>query len=190
MNQEEVLFARVIRYLLAHTFIIGYKNRVLYDFCRNNMNKKKINNYLEKMGYYIEVNEDFESVQMLNTSDADNEIEVGKNENLYIFSKLEQFVLALCWQYYYEHKYEEEVVLSAKELRAKFLSSYDAKYKKDISEPLRTLKYFNLINYRETNSDDFAITIYPTILCVFDDSKLKNIMMKDAEEENMEDEEE
>ena len=103
MNQEEVLFARVIRYLLAHTFIIGYKNRVLYDFCRNNMNKKKINNYLEKMGYYIEVNEDFESVQMLNTSDADNEIEVGKNENLYIFSKLEQFVLALCWQYYYEH---------------------------------------------------------------------------------------
>jgi hypothetical protein len=175
--------AKTVRYLLAHTFITNAKKPALYQYCRENRNQKKLKDYLETIGYTIEVNEAWEYVQLKDTSDAKNEIETGRNENLYKFTPVEKFTIAVLWQYYAEHMAETNVVMRAQDLRERLINSAGVKHRKEFVETLKTLKYFNLVDYKDATRDEFPIIINPTILNIFDAGKFKELMATDDEEE-------
>jgi hypothetical protein len=184
----EANLAKTVRYLLAHTFITKAKKEALYNYCREVKNQKKLKNYLETIGYTIEVNEAWEYVQLKDTSDAKNEIETGRNENLYRFTPVEKFTIAVLWQYYAEHVAENVVVMRAQDLRERLINSAGVKHRKEFIETLKTLKYFNLVDYKDATRDDFPVIINPTILNIFDAAKFKELMSNDNEED-MEEEE-
>ena len=179
MTEKDIMTARIVRYLLAHTYIVEEKNEKMFRFCRNEENKKRINSMLEQIGFYIEVDEKLRIVRLINTDDAENEL-TGKNENLFSFNKCEQVYIAILWQYYMEHSYENNVTLSAKLLREKMLAFIPSAKKITEKEALKNLKYFNLIGFKETNMDDYPITIYPTILSIFDENKFCRLVEDDA----------
>ena len=184
----EANLAKTVRYLLAHTFITKAKKEALYNYCREVKNQKKLKSYLETIGYTIEVNEAWEYVQLKDTSDAKNEIETGRNENLYRFTPVEKFTIAVLWQYYAEHVAENVVVMRAQDLRECLINSAGVKHRKEFIETLKTLKYFNLVDYRDATRDDFPVIINPTILNIFDAAKFKELMSNDNEEDMEEDE--
>lgn len=179
MTEQKAMTAKITRYLLAHTYIVRDKNEKMFRFCRNEENKRKLSAVLEQIGYYIDVDDKLGIVRLINTDDAENEL-AGKNENLFSFSKCEQVYLAILWQYYVEHAYEDTVTLSAKLLREKVLTFIPAAKKMTEKEALKNLKYFNLVNFKETNMDDYPITIYPTVLSIFDEEKFCKLI--EAEE--------
>lgn len=184
----EVSFAKAVRYLLTHTFITKAKKPSLYSYCREMRNQKKLKEYLKTIGYTVEVNEAWEYVQLKDTSDAKNEIETGRNENLYKFAPIEKFMIAVFWQYYAEHMAENVVVMRAQDLRDRLIKAAKMKHRKDFSESLKTLKYFNLIDFKDATRDEFPIIINPTILSVFDATKFKELMdnYKESEMDDME----
>lgn len=172
--------ARTARYLLAHTFIVrGKKPASLYDFCREERNKKRLNECFEPFGYYVEVNPNLGYARLIDTSDALNEMEFGRTENLNKFTSLQTYMIAVLWRYYVEHMGEPEVIIRAVELRKKCLDYGGMQSKKEFSEALKLLKYYNLIECKDPTMNEFPIIILPSILGVFNEVKFKDIFSAD-----------
>lgn len=189
MTENGMLFAKSVRTLLAKTFVVRDRNEKIYNFCRNEGNKAMINQYLESIGYYITVDGVLGIVQLHNTTELENELGT-RSDSLYTFSPLEQLYLMLFRQYYDEHPYEQPVIISRSNFLEQVLSYAPSEKKTTYTSTLRKLKYFNIINYTESkkSTEDFNITILPTILFAVDEKRLETLLEHFTEEVENEDE--
>ena len=185
MTEKETMFAKSVRTLLAKTFVVRERNEKVYNYCRNEENMKAINNYLDLIGYYITVDGVLGLVQLHNTTAVENELG-SRDDSLYSFNHLEQLYLMLFRQYYDEHPYENPVVISRTDFLEQVLSYAPNEKKTTYTNTLKKLKYFNLIHYTESkkSTEDFNITILPSILFAVDEKRLESLLEHFNEEQD------
>lgn len=161
-SREKEEFKRVCNILLSHSLITKHKesNKKDYYFIENNVGA--INNYLEVLGFEVEVNKRLKVAHLIN--------KFGTNK--WSFNLIESITL-LIFRILYQEKMEEltlsqHVLIEVDELHNKFIAlGFKDKQmdKTQLRNTLKKLKKFNIIETldRDITTGDARMIIYPTI---------------------------
>ncbi|MGL4849776.1 MAG: DUF4194 domain-containing protein [Clostridium sp.] len=164
-SREKEEFKRVCNILLSHSLITKHKenNKKDYYFIENNT--EAINEYLEILGFEIEVNKTLKVAHLIN--------KFGTNK--LNFNLIESITL-LIFRILYQEKMEEitlskHVLIEVDELHNKFIAlGFRDKQmdKTQLRNTLQRLKKFNIIETldRDVTAGDARVIIYPTIQMV------------------------
>lgn len=160
-NKEN--FKRVCNKLLSICFICKKKEDTKSDYYFIESNLGALNEYLDLLGYEIEINKAIGVAQLINKFNT-NKVNL----------KLIDSILLLILRILYHEKMEElsladEIMIQVSDIQEKFITlEFQDKLmdKTKLLEGLRTLKKYNIIQNLDGNMTlgDSKIIIYPSIL--------------------------
>lgn len=160
-NKEN--FKRVCNKLLSICFICKKKEDTKSDYYFIESNLGALNEYLDLLGYEIEINKAIGVAQLINKFNT-NKVNL----------KLIDSILLLILRILYHEKMEElsladEIMIQVSDIQEKFITlEFQDKLmdKTKLLEGLRTLKKYNIIQNLDGNMTlgDSRIIIYPSIL--------------------------
>jgi len=156
-------FKKVCNKLLSVCFICKKKEDTKSDYYFIESNLEPLNEYLDLLGYEIELNKSMGVAQLTN-----------KFNNNKVNLKLIDSIMLLILRILYHEKMEElslaeDIMIQISDIQDKFLAlEFQDKIvdKTKLLESLRTLKKFNIIQNLDSNMTlgDSRIIIYPSIL--------------------------
>ncbi len=156
-------FKRVCNKLLSICFICKKKEDTKSDYYFIESNLESLNEYLDLLGYEIELNRTLGVAQLIN-----------KFKSNKVNLKLIDSILLLILRILYHEKMEElslsdDIMIQISDIQEKFLAlEFQDKIvdKTKLLESLRTLKKYNIILNLDSNMTlgDSRIIIYPSIL--------------------------
>lgn len=156
-------FKRVCNKLLSICFICKKKEDTKSDYYFIESNLESLNEYLDLLGYEIELNRTLGVAQLIN-----------KFKSNKVNLKLIDSILLLILRILYHEKMEElslsdDIMIQISDIQEKFLAlEFQDKIvdKTKLLESLRTLKKYNIILNLDSNMilGDSRIIIYPSIL--------------------------
>ena len=176
-SREKEEFKRVCNYLLSHSLITRHKesNKKDYYFVENNLSA--INEYLDILGFEVEVNKTLKVAQLIN--------KFGTNK--LSFNLIESITL-LIFRILYQEKMEEltlnqHVLIEVEELQNKFIAlGFKDRLmdKTSLRNTLQKFKRYNIIDTldRDVTSGDSRVVIYPTIQMLIRSESIDNVYEK------------
>lgn len=160
-NKEN--FKRVCNKLLSICFVCKKKEDTKSDYYFIESNLEALNEYLDLLGYEIEINRNLGVAQLVNKFNT-NKVNL----------KLIDSILLLILRILYHEKMEElnlaeDIMVQVSEIQEKFIAlEFQDKLmdKTKLLDGLRTLKRYNIIQNLDANMTmgDSRIIIYPSIL--------------------------
>ncbi len=176
-EENGVLFKRVIRKLLASTFILRERDEKLYAFASRESNRQDLSEYLRMMGFDLLV-ENKSGVCMLVASEEDEETVGLKRANVVSFTTTQFHLLLILWKVYLENLgYREENCVTKGDLMDKFLSYKDLSSKQEIAAALRLFKKYSLIDFNENeDGEDMPIRLYPSLQFGWDIAQFETVV--------------
>lgn len=161
-SREKEEFKRVCNILLSHSLITKHKERNKKDYYFIENNVGAINEYLEILGFEVELNKTLKVAHLINKFET----------NKWNFNLIESITL-LIFRILYQEKLEEltlskHVLIEVHELHNKFIAlGFRDKQmdKTQLKNTLQKLKKFNIIETldRDVTAGDARVIIYPTI---------------------------
>ena len=160
-NKEN--FKRVCNKLLSVCFLCKKKEDTKSDYYFIESNLEALNEYLDLLGYEIEINKSIGVAQLINKFNTNK-----------VTLKLIDSILLLILRILYHEKMEElslteDIMIQVSEIQEKFIAlEFQDKLmdKTKLLDSLRTLKRYNIIQNLDANMTlgDSRIIIYPSIL--------------------------
>lgn len=161
-SREREEFKRICNILLSHSLITKHKEKSKKDYYFIENNIEAINEYLEILGFEVEINKTIKVAHLIN--------KFGTNK--WNFNLIESITL-LIFRILYQEKMEEialnqHVLIEVDELHNKFIAlGFRDKQmdKTQLRDTLKKLKKFNVIEIldRDVTAGDARVIIYPTI---------------------------
>lgn len=176
-SRDKEEFRRVCNYLLSHCLITKHKecNKKDYYFIENNL--FEINEYLDALGFEVEVNKTLKVAHLVN--------KFGINK--LIFNLVESITL-LIFRILYQEKMEElnlgqYVLIEVDDLQNRFIAlGFRDRLmdKTSLKNTLRKFKRYNIINTldRDITAGDSRIIIYPTIQMLIRSESIDSVYEK------------
>lgn len=176
-SREKEEFKRVCNYLLSHSLVTKYKesNKKDYYFVENNL--LVINEYLDILGFEVEVNKNLKVAHLIN--------KFGTNK--LAFNLIESITL-LIFRILYQEKMEElslsqHVSIEVDEIQNKFIALGFKDRLMDKTILRKTLRKFKRYNIIETLDRDITagysrIIIFPTIQMLVRSENIDNVYEK------------
>lgn len=176
-SRDKEEFKRITNKLLSFCLICKQKEDTKKDYYFVENHRDAINEYLEPLGFEIEVNKNIKAAQLIN--------KFGNNK---VSLKLIESITLLILRILYQEKMQELslsqfVTVEIEEIQSRFiaLGFKDRVMDKTLlKQSLRTLKRFNIIETldRDMTLSDSRIIIYPTIQMIVRSENITSIYQK------------
>lgn len=176
-SRDKEEFKRITNKLLSFCLICKQKEDTKKDYYFVENHRDAINEYLEPLGFELEVNKNIKAAQLIN--------KFGNNK---VSLKLIESITLLILRILYQEKMQELslsqfVTVEIEEIQSRFiaLGFKDRVMDKTLlKQSLRTLKRFNIIETldRDMTLSDSRIIIYPTIQMIVRSENITSIYQK------------
>lgn len=189
LSGDDPVFIRCVRTLLSHTFIVREKDSALYEYASQPGHFDDLSAYLKAAGFALQISQDAGVIMLVNDESADETAGL-KRESLYSFNKEEASVLLVLWKIWMEKMaYEDEVVISQKDLTDRLQYFGIRLQKGQLDRALAVLRRFNLISVRSSTVEESMITLYPSLNFCITEEEMQKLADKylGKEKENGED---
>lgn len=185
-EKDTVMFAKCIRSLLTHTFIVKQEDEALYSLLSYSDHLVMAEEYLYAMGYALEYDKDL-GVVMLVTHPEFEEVEGFRKMNRCQFGKNEINLLIILWQVYFEFYGVHNEVMTTVSYIVDKLKDYGIRMSQtELMSAMKRLKSFKIINYKiwdkkNQRNEEIRVIIYPSVTFCFKMDELKAIMEEELE---------
>ncbi len=171
LEDQQEMFMKAIRYMLAHTYILKAKEEELYSFVSDESNLQKVNDYLAMIGFQVNVQYS-RGVAVMRTSAESLPRTMLCEER---FRNYEMQLLIIFWIAYQEKTATAQpTILKYREL-TDLINSRGievARDKRKLNMTLKKFKDYDLIDYKEKDlSEETIITMYPSLQMGLDEGQ-------------------
>ncbi|WP_297519956.1 DUF4194 domain-containing protein [uncultured Clostridium sp.] len=168
--KEQAEFKRVCNKILGCCLITKYKENCKKDYHFIERNLVAMNEYLEVLGFEIEVNRGLKIAQLINTFGS----------NRYKFNLIESISILILKILYYEKHQElattDHTIIEVEEFQNKFIAlGFKLMDKTTLRQVITKLKRYNILEPldREVVLGDSRLIIYPTIQALVKSENIK-----------------